>query len=497
MTIPEYISKKYLSLRPIVALSFLLAGIFAAKQLSLNLSSGQILIMAGVGIFFALKGNKLTKLFVISVLFFGAGFARGHLYQLKLSDYNQFYGQKVQISGKIVDDPIYREEKGDLEFNIEQVKISFDNPEDKPIKVVGKVRVRTLQMLSVHRGDEITASGKMTKPLGNRQGSISFANVSSITKHLILVERLRQLFFKAIYSNLAEPEASLGLGFLLGTRNSLPDEFNEKLNRTGLTHIVAVSGYNLTIIVEAVRRIMGKKSRKTVLLVSLGLIGTFMLFTGMAPSIARAAIVSVVSLIAWYFGKKVNPLTVILISAGITAYLNPLYIWLDLGWWLSVLAFAGVLIVGPLIGERYFPKLKDRLVPAMLLETFSAQIMTLPLILSVFGRLSIISIPANLVVVPFIPLAMLLIFLTGILGMLNVAIVKIFSLLTDAVMVPIVWAIEWLSLPAWAQTSLKFSTPDMMLAYLAILLWVMAMKAKARKGECECDFSRTKSTKLN
>jgi competence protein ComEC len=141
-----------------------------------------------------------------------------------------------------------------------------------------------------------------------------------------------------------------------------------------------------------------------------------MLFTGMAPSIARAAIVSVVSLIAWYFGKKVNPLTVILISAGITAYLNPLYIWLDLGWWLSVLAFAGVLIVGPLIGERYFPKLKDRVIPAILLETFSAQIMTLPLILSVFGRLSIISIPANLVIVPFIPLAMLLIFLTGILG---------------------------------------------------------------------------------
>ena len=275
--------------------------------------------MAGVGILFALKGNKLTKLFVISVLFFGAGLARGHLYQLKLSDYNQFYGQKVQVNGKIVDDPIYREGKGDLELNIEQVKISFDNSEDKPIKVIGKVRVRTLQMLSVHRGDEITASGKMTKPLGNRQGSISFANVSSITKHLSLVERLRQLFFKAIYSNLADPEASLGLGFLLGTRNSLPDEFNEKLNRTGLTHIVAVSGYNLTIIVEAVRRIMGKKSRKTVLLVSLGLIGIFMLFTGMAPSIARAAIVSVVSLIAWYFGKKVNPLTVILISASATS----------------------------------------------------------------------------------------------------------------------------------------------------------------------------------
>lgn len=481
-----YLNKKYLSLRPVVALLFLLFGLYFAKYFNLELTQNQIIFMVAGGILFALKGSKLTKLVIIAILFFTLGSSRGELYKLKLSDYNQFYGQKVQVSGKIVDDPIYREAQGDLEFNIEQVKISFDNPDDKPIKVIGKVRVRTLQLLSIHRGDEISASGKMAKPLGNRQGSISFASVSSITKHLSLVERLRQLFFKAIYTNVAEPEASLSLGFLLGTRNSLPDEFNEKLNRTGLTHIVAVSGYNLTIIVEAVRRIMGKKSRKAVLLVSLGLIGIFMLFTGMAPSIARAAIVSVVSLIAWYFGKKVNPLTVILISAGITAYVNPLYIWLDLGWWLSVLAFTGVLIVGPLIGERYLPKLKDKLIPAMLLETLSAQIMTLPLILSVFGRLSIISIPANLVIVPFIPLAMLLIFLTGILGMLNIAIVKIFSLLTDTVMVPIVWAIERLSSPAWAQTSLKFSTPDMMLAYLAILLWVVAMKARARRGGCKC-----------
>lgn len=481
-----YLNKKYLSLRPVVALLFLLFGLYFAKYFNLELTQNQTIFIVAGGILFALKGSKLTKLVIIAILFFTLGSSRGELYQLKLSDYNQFYGQKVQVSGKIVDDPIYREAQGDLEFNIEQVKISFDNPDDKPIKVIGKVRVRTLQLLSIHRGDEISASGKMTKPLGNRQGSISFANVSSITKHLSLVERLRQLFFKAIYTNVAEPEASLSLGFLLGTRNSLPDEFNEKLNRTGLTHIVAVSGYNLTIIVEAVRRIMGKKSRKAVLLVSLGLIGIFMLFTGMAPSIARAAIVSVISLIAWYFGKKINPLTVILISAGITAYLNPLYIWLDLGWWLSVLAFTGVLIVGPLIGERYLPKLKDKLIPAMLLETLSAQIMTLPLILSVFGRLSIISIPANLVIVPFIPLAMLLIFLTGILGMLNIAIVKMFSLLTDTVMVPIVWAIERLSSPAWAQTSLKFSTPDMMLAYLAILLWVVAMKARARRGGCKC-----------
>lgn len=481
MSLTEYINNKYLTLRPIAVLAGLLVGIFLAKHYYFEVDAGQALIIVGFLSLFFLKKSRLVMLglmFTLSLIF---GLVRGENYHQKLDLYNQFYSQKVQVHGIITDDPTYTGERGDLEFNLEKLDVKFDQPSDRPIKMIGKVRIRTQQFVSLHRGDEITATGKMSKPLGNRQGSISYASINNIEKHLSLIERLRQLFFKSIYTHLPEPEASLSLGFLLGTRNSLPDSFNEKLNRTGLTHIVAVSGYNLTIIVEAVRRLMGKSSRKNVMLVSLSLIGIFMLFTGMAPSIARAAIVSVVSLLAWYYGRKINPLTVILISAGITAYLNPLYIWLDLGWWLSVLAFTGVLILAPLIGERYFPKLKERLIPAILIETFSAQLLTLPLILSVFGRLSIISIPANLVVVPFIPLAMLLIFLTGIIGMLNIALVKLFALLTNSVMTPIVWAIERLSLPAWAQTSIKLNNADMLLAYLAILLWSVAMMAKLNK----------------
>jgi competence protein ComEC len=417
----------------------------------------------------------LGTMFILSLIF---GIVRGENYHQKLDLYDQFYGQKVTIHGLITDDPTYTGEKGDLEFNLTKVDIKFEDSTDAPLRMIGKVRIRTQQFVSLHRGDEITASGKINKTLGNRQGSISYASIADIKKHLSLVERLRQLFFKSIYTYLPEPEASLGLGFLLGTRSSLPESFNEKLNRTGLTHIVAVSGYNLTIIVDAIRRLMGKSSRKNVVLVSLSLISIFMLFTGMAPSIARAAIVSVVSLFAWYYGRRINPLTVILISAAITAYWNPLYIWLDLGWWLSVLAFSGVLILAPLIGERYFPKLKERLIPAILIETFSAQLLTLPLILSVFGRLSIISIPANLVVVPFIPLAMLLIFATGISGLILPPLAKLLSLATNSVMVPIVWVIEKLSAPVCAQAQLKLNTADMLLAYLVILMWVIAMKAK-------------------
>jgi competence protein ComEC len=472
------INKKYLSLRPIFILLGLLVGIFLAKYYYFEFDVVDAVIAIVLITLFLFGKSKLAMLGAMFIFGLVFGLIRGENYHHKLNLYNQFYGQKVAVSGVITDDPTYTGEKGDLEFNVERVDIKFLESSNVPIKMIGRVRIRTQQFVSVHRGDYITASGKINKPLGNRQGSISYASIDNIEKRLSLVERLRQLFFKSIYTYLPEPEASLGLGFLLGTRNSLPDSFNEKLNRTGLTHIVAVSGYNLTIIVEAIRRLMGKSSRKNVVLMSLFLIGIFMLFTGMAPSIARAAIVSVVSLLGWYYGRKVNPLTVILISAGITAYLNPLYIWLDLGWWLSVLAFTGVLILAPLIGKRYFPKLKERMIPAILIETFSAQLLTLPLILSVFGRLSIISIPANLIIVPFIPIAMLFIFLNGISGIILPIASKLLSLITSSIMVPIVWAIEKLSAPAWAQTSLKLNTGDMLLAYLVIFLWIMAMTAR-------------------
>ena len=99
----------------------------------------------------------------------------------------------------------------------------------------------------------------------------------------------------------------------------MPLSINTQLAAVGLTHIIAVSGYNLTIIIRAMRRLLTKRSKYQSTLLSFGLIAVFLLVTGFSASIVRAAIVSGLSLIAWYYGRAFRPLLLILLSAVITA----------------------------------------------------------------------------------------------------------------------------------------------------------------------------------
>jgi competence protein ComEC len=207
------------------------------------------------------------------------------------------------------------------------------------------------------------------------------------------------------------------LGILIGQRTTLPDSLNNELSKVGLTHIIAVSGYNLTIIVQLVHRLVKKRSKYQATIITLALIGLFVVVTGSSASIIRAAWVSGLSLAAWYYGRTFRPVVLILLTAALTAGWFPPYLWSDVGWHLSFLAFAGVLIVAPQIQARFL-KTKPRLITQLLLETAAAQIMTLPLILYIFGRLSLVALLANMLVVWLIPLAMLLTVVAGLAGML-------------------------------------------------------------------------------
>jgi competence protein ComEC len=107
-----------------------------------------------------------------------------------------------------------------------------------------------------------------------------------------------------------------------------------------------------------------------------------------------------------------------LLTAVLTAGWFPPYIWSDIGWYLSFLAFAGVLIVAPVITQRLKGNKEPKILAVVLIETISAQIMTLPIILFIFGRLSLVAIVSNMLIVPLVPVAMALSFIAGISAML-------------------------------------------------------------------------------
>jgi competence protein ComEC len=160
---------------------------------------------------------------------------------------------------------------------------------------------------------------------------------------------------------------------------------------------------------------LGSKFQK--LTVSLALIAGFVLITGFSASIVRAALVSILSLWAWYYGRRIKPLVLISFAAAATALWNPFYVWGDLSWYLSFLAFFGVLVIAPAITQRLFKK-NPGMLTLVLVETLSAELMTLPLILMTFGQLSLVALLANILIVPLVPLAMLLGAIAGAAGML-------------------------------------------------------------------------------
>ena len=168
--------------------------------------------------------------------------------------------------------------------------------------------------------------------------------------------KLRRYFAAGMQTALPEPAASLGLGLLIGQRSTLPADILLAMTTVGLVHIVAVSGYNVTILARAVQRTKIARSKFQQLFLALTLILMFIIITGFSASVVRAAIVSSLSLWAWYFGRSIKPMLLILFVAALTALINPIYVWSDIGWYLSFLAFFGVLIVAPLLGQRLLGK---------------------------------------------------------------------------------------------------------------------------------------------
>ncbi len=236
--------------------------------------------------------------------------------------------------------------------------------------------------MRLQRGYRIQAIGKVGPGFGNAVAEIGFPKLTVLSTYQDPFERFRQRLFVGVKTALPEPIDSFGLGLLVGIRALIPKDMQVELTLVGLSHLVAVSGYNLTIIVAAVDRALKRAGRGVALAISLWLIAGFLIVTGASASIVRASLVSILSLLASYYGLRFNSLTLILIVAGVTAAAEPKYL-TYLGWLLSFLAFFGIMLVAPVVEARLgHPKS----IPVRLfIESFTAQVLTLPMILFMFG----------------------------------------------------------------------------------------------------------------
>lgn len=327
-------------------------------------------------------------------------------------------GKTITLSGVIVEDPDTSDSK--TTYRLSSL-ILGDNPSDDSRAVSGTVYVSGNKKRDLKRGDRITLSGKMNKGFGTFAGTFYRPTIREIARgDPDLFLETRDFFADKIREVIPEQESALGLGYLLGVRSSLPDGLDDTLKTVGLTHIIVASGANLSILISFSRKFFGKVSRTFALGASLFLVVFYVGMVGLSPSMVRAGIVSILSLITWYVGRSFTPGRLLIIVASITLLYNPMYL-IDLGWLLSFGSFAGVLILGPRLTKFFYGKNQPGLLGATLLETISASLLCTPILLYFFGSLSLISLLANLLVLPTISIAMALCFATGIFGMLGLS----------------------------------------------------------------------------
>lgn len=324
--------------------------------------------------------------------------------QFPLSSYQE---QTVVVQGSIVEDPTYNVD-GELRFKVDQIVINNEVSS-------GEIWVSVSKNTDIKRSDTVVLYGELSKGFGNIPAAMYRTKILDVSRqdYSDVARDTRDWFAANIREGIREPEASLGSGFLLGQKTVLPEKLDNELRLLGLTHIVVASGYNLSILVRYSRRLFFKISRFTALAMSGFLVYVFANVTGFSPSMTRASLITGLSLAAWYFGRKFHPVVLLSFSAGLTVLINPAYAWGDIGWLLSFSAFVGVIILSPLIHSYFWGENKPGNFRQIFIETMSAQLLTLPIIMYVFGQYSPLAIVANVLILPLIPIAMLLTFFTG------------------------------------------------------------------------------------
>jgi len=241
-------------------------------------------------------------------------------------------------------------------------------------------------------------------------------------------------FEKGLNRSLPEPEASFAAGLLLGSRRGLPDSLNTAMQNTGTSHLVAISGYNITIILLYLGMLLTFLGRRNKFFL-LSLIATgFVILTGASASILRGSIVALLALFAKTIDRRADQTNILLLSALIMLMFNPLMLVYDYGFLLSFAAFSGLVYLSPVIEKGFDRQKSIQKIPPIILnpfrETLSAQIMTLPLLVFAFGKISLVSPITNVLILPLVPIVMLASLVTGVFAIISIKLGILFGYLS-------------------------------------------------------------------
>jgi len=233
-----------------------------------------------------------------------------------------------------------------------------------------------------------------------------------------LIGQVKDYFSSQLDRVIGEPAGGIIQGMILGSAHRIDPELYQLFVRLGLSHIIAISGSHIALIVVLLLAVLIRLglNRYQALPVLAVMISAYVVLVGSPASALRAAMMGIVMLIGQYYGRVSASGNALLLAAAGLVLLDPYALLFDIGFQLSFAAVIGLVYLSPLIDQLLFKILPWRLIREVITLTVAAQIATAPLIIFYFARLSIAGLLANLFIMPIVPLLMVLSILTIILA---------------------------------------------------------------------------------
>ena len=350
-----------------------------------------------------------------------------------VSAYNDT-GHRIRLTGVVVAPPDTRDTYVGLRVRTETLS---EVAADQMRPAEGLVLVNADRFGEWAYGDRVEAIGALeTPPVFEtfsyrdylaRQGIYSVMPTASVTRVAVdqanpilqAIFAFRQRGLETILRLYPDPEASLLSGILLGIESGIPTRVEEAFNATGTTHIIAISGFNITIVASVFVSGLGRwlGARRGAWAAALA-IAVYTIFVGAGASVVRAAVMAGLALLARRIGRRDDALISLGAASALMTLVNPAALW-DVGFQLSFAATLGLVLYADPLKAWFVARVLSRLpkpqaeklggiVGEFVLFTLAAQLTTLPLSAYYFHRIPLVALIANPVILPAQPAVMIL-----------------------------------------------------------------------------------------
>lgn len=466
------------------ASAFFLSGVFFASA-GLNFST---IILVGIFLaviflfFISPKSKKARWLAGLSlIIIFGAfyyfWFSESQLKSVKIT-----VDRQINFNGVISRNP----ETGDYQKLIIELQPPYS----------GKISVRLRPYPAFNYGDLLALNGVIEKPASQSYAEYlakdGVFGISDFPKTELIGQNkgskikaglygLKEKIILGFEKTLPPENAAFLAGITLGERAQFSKEFKEAMNKSGTTHLVALSGYNISVIVMAIFGALNYfLARRPAFIFTILTIVAFVLMTGAEASVVRAAIMGFILMLAGEVGRLYSFKNAVVLAAFFMVLTNPKILYFDIGFQLSFAALLGIIYLPPAIQSFFKMKNETGFLGwrTNFLTTASAQLAVAPLLIAYFNQFSVVSLLANVLILEAIPLTMFLGFILAGIGFFSLSLGVVFAWFVNLLLNYETAMINFFSKFPATITEAGFSW---LIVYYAIIVFSAAYQRKKEK----------------